>query len=140
MVLSKRTGYLVEAVVRAYQCDDCVYREDADEMSARWDQLMKQYNRQKSEAAARTADAEPNSTNSGGSASSCPAASRTKTDEVGAAAAAQEAAMNEAVLRSRREAESAREAARAAARLKAQQAERVDELRQKQSTVRCCCL
>jgi hypothetical protein len=46
-------------------------------------------------------------------------------------------AMNEAVMRSRREAESAREAARAAARLKTQQAERVDELRQKQSAVRC---
>ena len=116
-----------------------MHREDADEMSARWDKLMNQYNRQKREASAGTADAGPKSTHSGGTESSCPAASRTKTDEVGAAVAAQEAAMNAAVLRSRREAESAREAARAAARLRAQQAERVDELRQKQSIVRCCC-
>lgn len=111
-------------------------REDAEEMSARWDELMEQYNERKSEAGAGAAVPGPRSGQSGGS-SCMPAAPHNKTDEVGAAAAAQEAAMNEAVMRSRREAESAREAARAAARLKAQQAERVDELRQKQSTVRC---
>ena len=106
-------------------------REDAEEMSARWDELMEQYNERKSEAGAGAAVPGPRSGQSGGS-SCMPAAPHNKTDEVGAAAA-----MNEAVMRSRREAESAREAARAAARLKAQQAERVDELRQKQSTVRC---
>ena len=114
-------------------------REDADEMSARWDELMQHYTERKKEAGAGAAGPGPRSVQSGGVDSSCtPATSRTKTDEVGAAAAAQEAAMNEAVMRSRREAEGAREAARAAARLKAQQAERVDELRQKQSNVRCC--
>ena len=99
---------------------------------------MQQYTKQKREAEGGAAGRRPRSVQSGSAESSCtPAASRAKTDDVGAAAAAQEAAMNEAVMRSRREAESAREAARAAARLKTQQAERVDELRQKQSTVRC---
>ena len=111
-------------------------REDADEMSAKWDELMEQYARRKTEATAGTSSSQSGSTNP--SCTSAPAASRAKTDEVGAAAAAQQAAMNEAVMRSRREAESAREAARAAARLKTQQAERVDELRQKQSSVRFC--
>ena len=111
-------------------------REDAEEMSARWDELMEQYAERKREAGAGAAVPGPKAAQSGGS-SCTSSASHTKTDEVGAAAAAQEAAMNEAVMRSRREAENAREAARAAARLKAQQAERVDELRQKQSTVRC---
>lgn len=47
--------------------------------------------------------------------------------------------MNAAVMRSRREAESAREQARAAARLKTQQTERVDELRQKQVILLAAC-
>lgn len=99
---------------------------------------MEQYTQRKRDAVTGSTGTEPRPTQSS-TADPCrtPAASRAKADEVGAAEAAQEAAMNEAVMRSRREAESAREAARAAARLKTQQAERVDELRQKQSTVRC---
>ena len=55
---------------------------------------MEQYNERKSEAGAGAAVPGPRSGQSGGS-SCMPAAPHNKTDEVGAAAAAQEAAMND---------------------------------------------